>query len=126
MPLIIIKTSLSVPEDRKEELFKSAIKVLVEAANKKESNIMALFEKVDAYMGGKVGPAAFVEVRGIVGLTHEVNHNISERLCDLLERMLNIPGERVFINFTTVPESAWGWNRGIIVWDHEKKKWVVK
>jgi phenylpyruvate tautomerase PptA (4-oxalocrotonate tautomerase family) len=126
MPLMIIKTSVSVPENKKEALLTSATKVLVEAAGKKESHVMVLLEKVDASMGGKVGAVAFVEIRSLIGLTHAVNHDISERVCDLLEEMLGVPGDRIFMNFTSVPESAWGWDHGIVVWDHDQKKWVIK
>jgi phenylpyruvate tautomerase PptA (4-oxalocrotonate tautomerase family) len=124
MPLMIIRTSVSIPEAKKEELLKGATKVLVDAG-KAESHVMVLLEKVDASMGGKVEPAACVEVRSMVGLTHEFNHKISEGICALLEKMLGISGHNIYLNFIPVSEGAWGWDRGITVYNYAQKKWVI-
>jgi len=125
MPLLIIKTSVSLRKAEKEAFLKAATKVLVDAG-KKKSHAMVLLEKVDASMGGEVGPTAFAEFRSMVFQTHEQNNDLSENLCTLFEEMLGVPSERVFINITQVPESCWGWKRGIVVWDNPSKQWVVR
>jgi phenylpyruvate tautomerase len=126
MPLLTIKTSVPVANEKKEELFKRATKMLVEAAGKNEANVMIYIEHCDGCMGGTIGPVAFAEIRSMVGLTHEVNNKISDRLCSLLNEMLGIPGENIYLNFVTVPETTWGWNHGIVVWDNPQKKWLIK
>ena len=125
MPLMIIRTSVSLPKTEKEELLKASTQVLVDAG-KPESHVMVLLEKVDASMGGKVGPAAFVEVRSMVGLTPEFNHKIAENMCPVLEKSLEISGHEIYLNFITVPVSAWGWDHGIVVWKNDQKNWVVE
>jgi len=125
MPLMIIRTTAPIPESKKEDLLLGATKILVDAG-KKESHVMVLLEKVDACMGGKVGPAAFVEFRSMVGLTHEFNHKISEEVCALLGKMLEIPGHNIYLNFMSVPENAWGWDHGIAIWSFPQKKWIVE
>ena len=61
-------------------------------------------------MSGNAGNAAFVEVRSIGGLTGEVNHQLSQKVCQLLHDSLGVPQNRIYLNFTDVQASHWGWN----------------
>ena len=45
----------------------------------------------------------------IGGLTPEKNKIVSERICELLESELKVPRERMFLNFSDVPGTDWGW-----------------
>jgi phenylpyruvate tautomerase len=126
MPLMKIQTSTPVSAERKQAFLKEATKIMVEAAGKKESHVMIVLEQMEASMGGEMGPTAFAEVRSMVGLTHEVNNNVSARLFELLEKELGVPNERFFINFIQIPEGCWGWKGGVVVWDHPQKKWIIK
>jgi hypothetical protein len=125
MPIMIIRTTASIPEGKKEEVLKAATKVLVDAG-RRESHVMIVLEKIDASMGGKVGPIACVEMRSMGGLTHEFNHKISEGICSMLEKMLDIPGRNVYLNFIPIAEGAWGCNHGIYVYKPSQKEWVVE
>lgn len=58
--------------------------------------------------GGAPGPAAFVEVRSIGGLTPAVNRELSAKLCTILAESLGIPGERVYLNMLDVAPGDWG------------------
>ena len=125
MPLLTIKTSASLSEEKKKTLLKAATKVLVDLG-KKESSAMVLLETVDASMGGKLEPVAVAEFRSMIFQSHEQNNLMSEKLCRLFEEMLDIPNDRVFIHVLHVPEPSWGWKGGIVVWDNPSKKWVVR
>jgi phenylpyruvate tautomerase len=59
---------------------------------------------------GNPGDAAFVDVRSIGGLTGDVNRTLSQRICKLLNDSLGVPENRVYLNFTDVQASNWGWN----------------
>jgi len=61
-------------------------------------------------MSGKPGDAAFVDIRSIGGVTDEVNRKLSQQVCKLLNDSLGIPPDRVYLNFTDVEASNWGWN----------------
>ncbi len=125
MPIMIIRTSVPVPDTKKEELLKAATKVLVDAG-RPESHVMIVLEKVDGSMGGKMGPIACVEMRSMGGLTHEFNHKVSEGICGMLERMLGIPGHNIYLTFLLIPEGAWGCDHGIYIWKFSEKKWVIE
>jgi phenylpyruvate tautomerase PptA (4-oxalocrotonate tautomerase family) len=54
--------------------------------------------------------AAFVDVRSIGGLTNDVNRTLSQKVCKLLKESHGVPEDRVYLNFTEVEASDWGWN----------------
>ena len=125
MPLMIIKTSSETIDEKKDELLKKATKILVDAG-KPESHVMVLLENVHSSMGGKVEPVAFVEIRSMVGLTPEFNKKIAKNLCPLIEELLKINGHNIYLNFLTIPVTAWGWDHGIVVWKDDEKKWIIE
>lgn len=59
---------------------------------------------------GKSGDAAFVDIRSIGGLTKNVNHQLSEKVCRLLNQSLGVPPNRIYLNFTNFEADHWGWN----------------
>jgi phenylpyruvate tautomerase PptA (4-oxalocrotonate tautomerase family) len=61
-------------------------------------------------MSGKLGDAAFVDIRSIGGLTSEVNGKLSQQICKLLNDFLGMPQESIYLNFTEVEAGNWGWN----------------
>ncbi len=61
-------------------------------------------------MSGKPGDAAFVDVRSIGGLSGDVNRELSQKVCGLLSESLGVPQNRIYLNFTDVEASNWGWN----------------
>ena len=63
-------------------------------------------------LAGKAGPAAFVDVRAIGGLTPAANKKLSESICAVLKKEVGIPPDRVYATFTDVAASSWGFNGG--------------
>jgi phenylpyruvate tautomerase len=61
-------------------------------------------------MSGKSGDAAFVDIRGVGGLSGEVNRKLAQQVCRLLTDAVGIPGDRVYLNFTDIDAGNWGWN----------------
>ena len=60
-------------------------------------------------MAGKPGDAAFVDIRGIGGLSGDVNRQLSQKLCRLLNEALGVPPDRIYLNFTEIKATNWGW-----------------
>ena len=48
-------------------------------------------------------------MRGIGGLTAAVNRQLSQKVCQLLNESLGVPTDRIYLNFTDVEASNWGW-----------------
>jgi len=126
MPTVIIRTNLTIPEEKRTAIFSDVTDIMVEVAHKKREKVMVLLEEINARMGNTNEPLAFAEVRSMVGLDHEMNHDLSERITDVLEKTLGIPNKRLYINFLKIPETAWGWQRGIAIWDATERQWIVK
>ena len=57
---------------------------------------------------GKPGPAAFADVRSIGGLNGKVNGALAEKICQALEEVAHVPGDRVYLNFTSIDAASWG------------------
>ena len=83
---------------------------MAETIGKPERYVLASLVPASLLMSGQPGPAAWVEVRSIGGLTAEVNGRLAERIGNLLARAANIKGDRVYLNFMDVPAPNWGWN----------------
>lgn len=113
MPLLMLKTTATVPADKRSEIIAAASRLLAEATGKPESYVMVTLEQANGCFNGKECPLAFADVRRIGGFSKTVNTRFSKGLCDLLESRLAIPPDKVYCTFTDVPASAWGWNRGV-------------
>jgi len=109
MPLLKLQVSATVPDEKKESLLAESSRIIAEVTGKPETYVMVMLEEGAAAMGGRNVSAAFADVRGIGGLTREVNAGISAGLCDLLKRDLDIEPDNVYLNFTDVPGTNWGW-----------------
>ena len=49
-------------------------------------------------------------LRSIGGLNDDLNRKLSQQVCKLLSDSLGISPDRVYLNFTDVEASNWGWN----------------
>ena len=110
MPLMQIKTNVILPEKQYEALLAPLSRLLAEHTHKPEAYCLVAFERAAVLFGGKPGPAAFLDVRGIGGLTREVNAQLSAALAVELKKSLGVPPDRLYITFTEVAATHWGWN----------------
>jgi phenylpyruvate tautomerase len=85
-------------------------KTVAETIGKPEQYVMVTLSQAAMLMSGNQGKAAFVDVRSIGGLSGDVNRRLSQKLCKLLNDALGVPENRVYLNFTDVEASNWGWN----------------
>ena len=113
MPLLKLETTVALTEDKRQALLSSLSKILAETIGKPQQYVMVTASQVAIQMSGRPGDAAFVDVRSIGGLTGEVNRNLSKRVCELLNDSLGIPPDRIYLNFTEVQASHWGWNGNV-------------
>jgi phenylpyruvate tautomerase len=112
MPLLKLETTVVLPEDKRQALLASLSKIVAETIGKPEQYVMVAVAANQAalQMSGSPGNAAFVEVRSIGGLSNDVNRKLSQKVCKLLNDSLGVPANRIYLNFSDVQASHWGWN----------------
>jgi phenylpyruvate tautomerase len=109
MPLIQLKVSVPVSDHVRDDLLAKASTALAQATGKPEAYIMVTLESCAARMAGTSEPAAFADVRGIGGLSRDVNAAISKAISDLFGEILAIEDDRIYLTFTDVAATNWGW-----------------
>jgi phenylpyruvate tautomerase len=110
MPLLKLETTVVISEDKRKALLASLSKIVAETIGKPEQYVMVTASQAVMLMSGNPGEAAFVDVHSIGGLTDDVNRKLSQKVCKLLNDSLGVPENRVYLNFTDVEASNWGWN----------------
>lgn len=108
MPFLKITSSVDIPTDKRDQFLAAVSRTVADATGKPERYMMVAWESGSILFAGRTGPAAFVDVRAIGGLTPEVNATISAQVCALILKWLNVPGERVYLTFIDVPATQWG------------------
>ena len=109
MPMIRLETTEAIAADKKRGLCAQLSKLCAQEIGKPEQYVQALVvDGVAMVHGGQAGPAAFVDVRSIGGLSAKVCQALAAKVCALLEGDLGVPGGRVYLNFTEVAAAKWG------------------
>ena len=110
MPFLKLETTVALADDKKQALLASLSKIVAGTIGKPEQYVMVVVSPTAILMSGKPGPAAFVDIRSIGGLGGNVNHQLAQKIGDLLKEFLGVPLDRIYLNFTDVPAGNWGWN----------------
>ncbi len=108
MPFIQINTSHKSVVENDDELQKDISKIVAELTGKPESYVMTIIQR-DTKMtfAGSDEPCCFIEVKSIGSLTPST---MSKSLCELIASKTNITSDRIYIEFTDVKASNWGFN----------------
>jgi phenylpyruvate tautomerase len=110
MPLLKLETTVALTEDKRKALLASLSQTVAEVIGKPKQYVMVTASQAAIQMSGSPGDAAFVDIRSIGGLTGDLNRKLSQKVCQLLHDSLGIPPNRIYLNFTDVKASHWGWN----------------
>jgi phenylpyruvate tautomerase len=109
MPLLKLETTVVLADDKRQALLTSLSNILAQATGKPEEYVMVTLNPTAMLMSGKPGEAAFVDIRGIGGLSGDVNRQLSQKVCRLLNESLGVPPNRIYLNFTEVDAGNRGW-----------------
>lgn len=110
MPYLKITTSKSIDAERKHNVLKAASKLVATELGKPEEYMMVSMESpISTLFAGTEEPSALLELRSI-GLPEAKAGNLSKLLCGLMESQTGIRADRIYINFTDIKPSLWGWN----------------
>ena len=111
MPLLKLSIACAIDDSARADLAKACSAMLAACTGKPEKYVMVVIEQGSIMMAGPAEPAAFAGVRGIGGLTQEVNRRVTKELCELLKGRFGIAPDRVYATFTEVEAPNWGWNK---------------
>jgi phenylpyruvate tautomerase len=110
MPYFSIETNQAVDPSSHRDLMKKTSTFIAEMLGKPESYVMIdLKPKTPLIFAGSDEPAAFVRLKSI-GLPKERCTEYSEKICRFVERELEVPLNRVFIDFKNLEREMFGWN----------------
>ncbi|VGO22729.1 phenylpyruvate tautomerase MIF-related protein [Pontiella sulfatireligans] len=106
MPMIRLQCPQEIPADVLAELSS----LVAETIGKPEKYVMVVAEKADLMMSGIAGSAVYAEVKSLGGLNRVVNHELTMKICILLNDHLGIPADRIYVTFQSLVPDHWGWN----------------
>ena len=97
MPFLLIKTNIPLDKTMRETVLNQASTVIARTTGKPEKFIMVnVCSGEDLLFGAKSAP-------GLVPV-------LSKALTEMIESRLQVPGNRIYIEFSSVPGHMWGYN----------------
>jgi len=112
MPYLKIQTNHEVTTAARQEILRKASVLLAKSLGKPEKYMMVRFDPAQPMLfAGSTDPCAFLELKSI-GLPENRTAALSRLLCQFLGDELQIPSERIYIEFTDAKDSMWGWDGG--------------
>ncbi|WP_045224066.1 phenylpyruvate tautomerase MIF-related protein [Methyloterricola oryzae] len=110
MPYVKIQVNRKLEAEQSRELLKHVSQRVAKELSKPESYVMVeVTDNTAMLFGGNDAPAAMVELKSI-GLPSVLNRPLSKMLSGVLNERLGIEPSRVYVEFTDVTGSSWGWN----------------
>ncbi|MGG6268283.1 phenylpyruvate tautomerase MIF-related protein [Leptolyngbya sp. AN03gr2] len=112
MPLIKVQTSIANPDAAQvTNLLKQLSAALAKHTRKPESYVMTAFEAaVPMTFGGMTDPTCYIEVKSVGSMTPDQTKSMSQDFCQQIEQALNVPIDRIYIEFADAKGYMWGWN----------------
>lgn len=110
MPYLKISTNISLDKESKISLATKGSVLLSQILNKPESYIMVEVKSNSTILfAGKTDAAAYLELKSI-GLPESGTKALSAQLCDYISTQLEVPSDRIYIEFSSAAKHLWGWN----------------
>ncbi len=110
MPYLKVNTNVSQSEPERLKLMQELSQIISIKTGKSENYIMIEIntEKIMIFAASDA-PLAFLECKSI-GLNSAQAVTLSEALSKRLNDVLDIPSERIYIEFINCPANMFGWN----------------
>ena len=111
MPYFKIETNQKLDNAGAEKLSKNMSSFLSGLLGKPERVIMvSVNQSVTMTFNETASPVAYVEMKSI-GLTPDKCSEYSVAICEFFETALNIPADRLYIDFAAIDGKMFGWNK---------------
>ncbi len=110
MPCLTIQTNIEVEQNTTADLLRKISASVAATLGKPESYVMvALHTGIAMSFAGNSAPLAYLELKSL-GLPEERTTEFSAQLCQLMEEVLGIEKERIYIEFASPPRHMFGWS----------------
>lgn len=110
MPLLSIETNRPTQGEILGSLLKSASALVASTLGKSENYVMVRFSyNENMLFAGNRLALAFLQLKSI-GLPESATAELSTLLCELVETRLEVPKNRIYIEFVDAPRKMWGYD----------------
>lgn len=110
MPYLTIQTNMATANALIPDLLTKASLTVAEILGKPESYVMvSIPPAMPMIFAGSTEPLAYLELKSI-GLSQSVIPDVSKSLCALVEDVLGIAPNRIYIEFSNIARNHWGWD----------------
>ena len=111
MPYFKIETNQKLDDAGAAKFSKEASVFLSGLLGKPERVIMVSVDHgISMRFNENTSPAAYVEVKSI-GLNSDKCPEYAKAVCEFVETAINVPSDRVYIDFAAINGKMFGWNR---------------
>jgi phenylpyruvate tautomerase PptA (4-oxalocrotonate tautomerase family) len=108
MPVLKVQTNLEIADKRK--FMEDATALLSRVLGKPSQYIMVIVDaNADMMFAGSNEPLAYLELKSI-GLPKNKTSGISAELCNFIEGEIQVPQNRIYIEFANAERDMFGWN----------------
>lgn len=110
MPLLTVTTNRELPAAERPAALKRLSEAVARALGKPEQYVMVGYRhNPDMLFAGSADPLAYLELKSI-GLPGECTAELSATLTGEVGELLQVPAERVYIEFANAERHMWGWS----------------
>lgn len=110
MPYLSIQTNQKLNQQDSAEILKKVSQGTAEILGKPESYVMvSLQASVPMCFAGTEDAAAYVQLKSL-GLPESSTADFSQALCSLLQSVIAVNPDRIYIEFSGPDRHMWGWN----------------
>lgn len=112
MPLIKVQTSTASPDrSQVEAMLKTLSASLAKHLGKPESYVMTAFEAdIPMTFGGTTDPTCYIEIKSVGTMGAAKTKAMSQDFCQQVNQTLEVPENRIYIEFADAEGFMWGWN----------------
>jgi len=111
MPYLKINTNQQIEENTQNRLCLQASSLVADILGKPESYVMIELNsgRCMSFAGNQTA-LAYLELKSL-GLPEDQTTKLSESLCQFIHKELDIPEDRIYIEFANGQRHLWGWDK---------------
>ena len=113
MPLLQIHlTTPSVAQDVLNQIHVQAADLLAKQIGKSVEYVMVLVrtEESISFAKDNITPCAYIEVKNVGELSSDLTERLTSKLSNLLNEILGIAVDRIYVEYQESARHLWGWN----------------